>query len=203
MTKREFIDALRQRLSGLPQAELEERLLFYSEMIDDRTEDGCSEEAAVAGIGSVDEIASEILSQIPLSKIVKEKTKPKEKRKKLPVWVIVLVCLGFPVWFPLLAAAFAVSVSLYAVLWSLVAVAWAVFAALIGVGVGATVIGIIQIVFGNAVSGLLLISVALVSAGLSVVAFIGSRAAVIGVVRLTRKIILKIKKALVKGGDAE
>ena len=79
MTKQEFIEALRARLSGLPQKEAEERIGFYIEMIDDRIEEGLTEEEAVANIGSVDEIASQIVGEIPLSKIIKENIKPKKK----------------------------------------------------------------------------------------------------------------------------
>ena len=67
MDKALFLDELRRRLSGLPQSDLDERLLFYSEMIDDRMEDGLTEEEAVAGIGSVDEIVEQIMAEIPLS----------------------------------------------------------------------------------------------------------------------------------------
>ncbi len=42
-----------------------------------------------------------------------------------------LVILGFPLWFPLLVAGFAVIFSIYVVLWALVASLWAVFAAMI------------------------------------------------------------------------
>ena len=56
MNKQEFLDRLRKGLSGLPQAEREERLLFYSEMIDDRMEEGLTEEEAVAALGSLEEI---------------------------------------------------------------------------------------------------------------------------------------------------
>ena len=47
MTKQDFLCALQKRLSGLPMRELEERLGFYGEMIDDRMEDGLSEADAV------------------------------------------------------------------------------------------------------------------------------------------------------------
>ena len=40
MTKIQFLLALNKALSGLPQDEIEERLTFYSEIIDDRMEDG-------------------------------------------------------------------------------------------------------------------------------------------------------------------
>ena len=36
MHKQEFLAQLRKGLSGLPQADIEERLTFYSEMLEDR-----------------------------------------------------------------------------------------------------------------------------------------------------------------------
>ena len=73
MSKQEFLVQLRKGLSGLPQDDIEERLTFYSEMIDDRMEEGFSEEEAVSQIGSVDEIVSQIIADIPIMKIAKEK----------------------------------------------------------------------------------------------------------------------------------
>ena len=67
MTKTEFLDELRSRLSGLPQSDLDERLLYFREMIDDRMEDGLTEEEAVSDIGSVDEIVDHIMEETPLS----------------------------------------------------------------------------------------------------------------------------------------
>ena len=45
----------------------------FSEMIEDRMEDGMSEEDAVAAVGSVDDIASQIIMDIPLIKIAKKR----------------------------------------------------------------------------------------------------------------------------------
>jgi len=38
MDKKEFLSELEKRLQGLPKADIEERLEFYSESIDDRVE---------------------------------------------------------------------------------------------------------------------------------------------------------------------
>ena len=46
MNKQEFLNQLRSGLNGLPHEEIEERVMFYSEMIDDRVEEGLSEEDA-------------------------------------------------------------------------------------------------------------------------------------------------------------
>ena len=121
MTKQEFLSALRKRLSKLPKQETEERLAFYSEIIDDRIEEGSTERDAVQSLGTVEEIASQIIAEIPLTKIVKERIKPKRRLNALE---IVLLVLGSPIWLSLGIAAFAVLVSVYAVLWSVVISLW-------------------------------------------------------------------------------
>ena len=63
MTKKEFITELRKKLSKLPSREAAERLTFYSEMIDDRIEDGVSEEVAVASVGTPRDITAQIISE--------------------------------------------------------------------------------------------------------------------------------------------
>ena len=52
MTKIKFLIELHNRLSGLPKDDVEERLSFYSEMIEDRIEDGLSEEEAVEAVAT-------------------------------------------------------------------------------------------------------------------------------------------------------
>lgn len=47
MNKQEFFVQLCRSLSGLPQTDIEERLTFYGEMLDERIEDVLSEEEAV------------------------------------------------------------------------------------------------------------------------------------------------------------
>ena len=67
MNKQEFISALENGLSGLPQNDVAERVAFYSEMLDDKIEEGMSEENAVATLGAVDDVISPIISEYPLS----------------------------------------------------------------------------------------------------------------------------------------
>ena len=136
MNKKEFLDQLRSKLSGLPQDDIEERVSFYSEMIDDRVEDGISEEDAVKDIGPVEEVVDTIMSEIPLSKLVKTKVKP---RKNTPGWAIALIIIGFPVWFPLLISIAAVVFSIYITIWSLVIAFYAVDLSLALGGLGSLV----------------------------------------------------------------
>lgn len=181
MNKQQFLKALRKRLSALPKAELEERLRFYSEMIEDRMEEGLSEAEAVAAVGSADAIAAQILEDIPHSVY-----KPAKKG-----WEIALLILGFPLWFPLLVAAFAVVLSLYASLWAVIISLWALFGALVGCAVGPLAAGIYFCVTGWGSAGMVLISTALVCAGLAIFLFFGCKASTSGTVILTKKAVLR------------
>ena len=75
MTKKEFLSGLRKKLVKLNRADLKERLGFYSEIIDDKMEEGLSEEDAVFQLGSAQEIAKQIIADTPLLKIVKSKNR--------------------------------------------------------------------------------------------------------------------------------
>ena len=77
MNKEEFIRELREGLNGIPEAEKEESIRFYSEMIDDMTEEGLSEEEAVARIGSAGDIAEQIRREYPKTSAEEKKAKPK------------------------------------------------------------------------------------------------------------------------------
>ena len=191
MRKQEFMDQLQKKLSDLPEGEVAERLGFYSEMIDDRMEEGLSEEEAVAAIGSADEIAAQIIEDAPFARIVKEKLKPK---RRLNAWETVLLVLGFPIWFSLLAVVpFAVIVSLFASLWAVIVSLWAVFASLVGSAVGGCVGGIGFVCTSHVPTGIALVGAGFVCAGLSVFCFFGCKAATRGAVLLTGKTVLGIK----------
>jgi len=200
MTKTEFLSELRKKLSGLPEADINRSLDYYAEMIDDCVEDGLEEAAAVESLGSIDGIADQILKDIPLPKLVKEKIKPK---RTLRAWEIVLIVLGSPVWLPLLIAAVAVVLSLYAVLWSLIISVWAVFGTTVGVSVGGIFSGAAFAFTGNALAGIALIGATLVCAGLSVFIYFGCMSATKGTLILTKKIALGIKKCFVKKEGAK
>lgn len=194
MRKQEFLDSLRAALSGLPKQDVEERLSFYSEMIDDRMEEGIPEEEAIADIGSVEEISAQIITDIPFTKIAKEKIKP---QRRLRAWEIVLLALGSPVWLSLAIAAFAVILSIYVVLWSVIVSIWAVFASLAACALGGVAAGVVLTVYANGATGVVLIGAGIVCAGLSIFFFFGCKAATKGIIKLTQKIALGIKKCFV------
>ena len=199
MTKREFLAQLRQGLNGLPQEDVEERLNFYGEMIDDRVEEGVSEEEAVAAAGSVPEIVQQTVADIPLAKLAKEKVKP---QRKLKAWEIVLLVLGSPIWLSLLIATAAVVLSLYVVLWSVIVSLWSIFASLTACAFGGVTVGIVFACGAQPLTGIAILGGGLVCAGLSIGMFCGCRAATRGILLLTKKLALGIKRCFLKKGDA-
>ncbi len=198
MSKQEFLARLRKGLSGLPQDDIEERLTFYGEMLEDRMEEGLSEEEAVAAIGGVDEIVRQTIADVPFARIAKERIKPK---RHLKAWEIVLLVLGSPIWLSLGIAAAAVVFSLYTCLWAVIISLWAVFGALAICAVGSVPGCVIFAVGGHGASGLALLSAGIVCAGLSILLFCGSKETTKGVFMLTRKMTVWTKNCCIRKGE--
>ena len=60
-TKRQFLDNMERLLAGLPESERARLISYLSEAIDDRVEEGVSEEEAVAALGDPEALARELL----------------------------------------------------------------------------------------------------------------------------------------------
>lgn len=200
MRKYEFLAQLEKKLSGLPGEDRAERLTFYGEMVDDRMEDGLSEEEAVAAVGTVDEIAKQIICETPLAKLAKERIKTKRKMK---VWEIVLLAAGSPIWLSLLIAALAVVLSLYVSLWAVVISLWAVFVSLATCAIAGVAAGAGFVCTGKVPSGIAMIGAALVCAGLAIFLFYGCRWATKGSALLARLFVLWIKQCFIRKEETE
>ena len=195
MKKQDFLSALENKLSKLPRKDVAERIKFYEEMIDDRIEDGLSEEEAVADIGSVDEIYEQFVKELPLLSIIKERVRPKRRMSGGKIAIIASTAI---LWFPLLVAAFSILLSLLAVLWSLVISAWALLLSLAVSAPVGIVAGILSLTTGNITKCVLLIGAGLVCAGLAIFAYFGSLYATKGSIALTKKMIIEIKNIIIQ-----
>lgn len=195
MNKQEFFEQLKKGLSGLPQNEIDERLTFYDEMIEDRIEEGLSEEEAVLAIGSVEKIIGQAILETPLAKIAGARIKPK---RSLRIWEILLLVLGSPIWISLLIAVCVVVFAIYISIWSIVISLWAAFGSLIGGAFGGSVAGIGFILAGNSLSGVAMIGAGIVLAGLSIFMFFGCKASTKGILALTKKMAVWIKSCFIK-----
>ncbi|MBQ9735958.1 MAG: DUF1700 domain-containing protein [Clostridia bacterium] len=199
MNKSVFLSMLREKLSGLPEEDRNERLAFFSESIDDRVEEGLSEEEAVAALGTVEEIATQVIADTPLVTIVRKKLTPK---KRLRGWEILLLVLGSPVWLSLGVALAAVALSLYATLFAVIVSLWAVFVSLLGGALGGVLGGATVALSQEMLPGLALVGAGVLAAGLSVFVFFGCKAATRGICALTKTIGFKTKRSLTRKGEA-
>lgn len=193
MTKEAFLAALRTKLSGLPKKDIEDRLDFYAESIADRMEEGKSEAEAIADIGSVDDIAKQIISDTSLLKIAKERVIPKHQLKSWEKWTIGLTSI---IWVPLLFSFVAILFSLYVSLLAAVISLWAGFASLVGCAVGGLLAGIIFAISGNIITGLAMLAAAAVCAGMAIYFFFLCKYCTKAIACLLKIMMLGIKNAL-------
>lgn len=200
MSKQEFLTQLRKSLKGLPSDDVEERLAFYSEIIDDRLEEGLSEDEAVCSVGGVEEIASQIVGNIPLTKIAKERIKPK---RRLKAWEIVLLVLGSPIWLSLGIAVLSVILAFYIAVWSVIIAFWAVFGSLAGCALGGIVSCGFFVAFGSTLTGIAMLGAGLVCAGLSVFMFYGCKIVTKAILIFTKTVVKAVKKCFIKKEEAE
>ena len=174
MNRKEFLRSLSRSLRGLSRAERAQSLDYYGEMIQDRVEEGLSEEEAVARRGSADEIARQIL----------ESNGPKEKGSgRAPVWMIALIVLGSPVWLALLFAVLAVMLAAYIVAWSLIAALYAVLLGMAVCGPFGALCFVVEIARGNFARAALLLGAGCVLLGLALMALPWLNRATVAVAR--------------------
>ena len=193
MNKLEFLGALRYALGKLPSYEVEQTITFYAEMIDDRVEDGMTEQDAVAQLGSVEAIAAQIIAETP--PIPKAIAKAKTGSRTLN---IVLLIVFSPIWAPL-ALAFALTVfAIYLAIWSVVVALWAVvFSLLICGPVG--LFGLFWLAStGFPLSGVWMLGCGLAATGLGLLAWSGVLAASKGLIQMTSAFARKVSSLFVR-----
>ena len=195
MTKRLFLRALRFRISELPEREIEERLNFYSEIIDDRIEEGYTEHQAVADVGELDDIAAQIKADAMPQGETFSAENPKEKKQgtKPPressgdgvALRIILLVLGSPIWLSLTVAIVAVMISVLASAWAVLVSLFAVCASL----GGGALFFVGSSVFAQGVelaARIFSIGSAFLSAGLSVLLFFAAKSMARGCIGLSK-----------------
>ncbi|MCR5564909.1 MAG: DUF1700 domain-containing protein [Gammaproteobacteria bacterium] len=195
MKKQEFLNELRRQLRGLPQDEIENRVSFYEEMINDMIDEGKTEDQAIIEIGTVDSVVSEIAKDTPFKTVIKERYRPK---RSLTALEIVLLVLGFPLWFPLLVTFFTLCLVGYILEWVLVIVTYAVEAALIAAGVAG--IATFFVYLANSNPAIWMLGAALLSLGAAFLFIFVCIGATKLSIRLSKAIATGIKKSFIKNG---
>ena len=95
MSRAEFLRLLRWRLAQMPQSEIEKNVAYYDEMFSDMIEDGMTEEEAAARLGDPEEIAKELLRDMPMSELVRSRVRPSGGWTAFSILLAVVLC---PIW---------------------------------------------------------------------------------------------------------
>ena len=198
MTKAEFLEQVRCGIEGLPPDDVQRWLEYYTEMLEDRMEEGMREEEAAAALGDPAWIARQILAQTPLTRLIKNKVKPK---RRLRVWEIILIALGSPIWLSVGLALAALFFSVYVTLWSVVVSIWAVELA-IAVAAPACVVEFgMQLWAGGIAQAFLFLGGGFVLAGLSRFGFPLCKLLTVLLARGGKWFLLAVKSLFVGKGD--
>ncbi|MBR5421784.1 MAG: DUF1700 domain-containing protein [Lachnospiraceae bacterium] len=194
MNKEEYIQELRKRLTGLMQNDIDDRVAYYMERVDERMEAGASEEEAVAALGPVDTTVSNIMNEIPLSQLAVNRVQTGQKSSV--GWILLLI-FTFPFWFPLLITAAALIFALYITLWAIVLAFFAVDFALAISSIAAIPVSIAFFGAGNPAAGVFVIGIGLILLGIANLLFLLCLAMAKGCIRLLAKLGLGIKHLFV------
>ena len=199
MNKEEYLSAVWERIGHLPPADIRRSLDYYSEMIDDRMEEGhLTETQAVTAMPTVEEAAAQILAEAPVSPSAAPPEREPEADIPAPVqagaksgrvwhvWEIILLVLGSPLWLPLVISGAAIVLALYIVIWALVIVVLAVVLSVAVTAVAAAIRCVISLLQTALIAGLFYLGLALLCAGVVPFLYLAAKWAVKGVVWFTK-----------------
>lgn len=195
MNKQEYLEAIRSRISAMPADDVNRFMDYYSEMIDDRVEDGLSEEEAVADMGSPDAAVEQILEDMPLTKLVKEKIKPKHELK---AWEVVLIVLGSPVWIPILITALVLLLTLWIVAFALLISFYAVVLSFVAAGIGGLICAIPLFIANSPYTAVLMLGAALIGIGIAILFVVSVKPVTVGIFKVCKASVNGIKRMFVK-----
>lgn len=199
MNKEQFLAAIQEGLAGLNSKDLDQTLDYYREMIDDCMEEGLTEEQAVETMGPVSDIIAQVLTDTPFVRLIKSTSSGKRGMRP---WEITLLIVGSPIWGSLLLGAAALLFGLYVIIWAGVLVLYAADLSLASAGLG--VISSLVLVFtGQPIQALFFFGAGLVGAGLAIPLFFGCNKAALGVVKLSRGFVIRLKRFILKKGGTK
>jgi len=188
MKKEKFLSELEKKLKGLPQDDLESRLSFYEEAINDRISCGKSEEEAVADLGPIDKIVEEIAEQTPYFTLVKERAK---LRKKLSLTTILLIILGFP----FIITGLILLAVIYLVAWIIALIPSIISVSCLGSSVVCLIAFFLSIADGNAL--LINLGASFLSIGLGIMLIPASLYSIRGFIKFTKFLFIRRKTKLI------
>ncbi|MBR2617428.1 MAG: DUF1700 domain-containing protein [Clostridia bacterium] len=197
MNKTNFLVALAVKLKGFPEEDVQKSLEYYGEMIDERIEEGMTEEEAVAAVGTVEEIVAQITAETPLLQLLKQKLTLK---RKLTAGEKALLICGSPLWFILILASLICLAAVYVSLWAGVV---GLFAVPVTFGVGGVGGLVYSVILGASTtwgSGVAFAGASLILIGFTMPTYYACKISAKGLIKIGVILWRAIKKAFVKKG---
>lgn len=185
MNKEQYINALKENLSSLPEQEQNEAIGFYEEYLSDM------EENNPGGINNLDE-PSRVAAQIKAEAALRSTdTKGGKKKTGLATaWTVLLAVLALPIGLPVAIAIAAVAISLIIVALSLVISLFAIVLSVIVAAITSLISGIVLIFTAPAV-GVFYLGCGLLGIGLGYMMLVG-------VYNLSKKLFIWIARLINK-----
>lgn len=192
MKKEKFLSELEKKLKGLPQDDLESRLSFYEEAINDRISCGKNEEEAVLDLGPIDKIVEEIAEQTPYFTLVKERAK---LHRKISLTTILLLILGFP----FILTGLILIASLYLVAWVIVLIPSIISVSCLGSSVVCLIAFFLSIADGNTL--LVNLGASFLSVGVGIMFIPAALYSIRGFIKLSKFLFIRRKTKLINKED--
>ena len=195
MSKYEFLAEVQKRLSGMDRDDIKRSLDFYSEMIDDRVEEGLTEEEAVKALGPIDDIVAAIRGGEAAPEGEKAAS---ESEKAAPVSSSDEKGDGFPSILSALLVTIRVLFVIGAVcLWTLAVSIMIAGVSTVAVAAGAMFVGIAKLFTDGVGASLFWVGGGVAAIGIGMAIITGARASFRGINALTRG----VNRALDKKGE--
>lgn len=188
MNRQEFLNTIRKKLKGLPTEEVDNSLAFYDEAISDRMDKGITEEQVVAALGSPDEVAAQIMAELPEAETAGEM----EVARGGISWAMAI--LTSPVWFAVLMV-MATTIPVAAACIAALAAVLAALAVALPVCVIAMLVACGALLYMHQIAGIPALGCAMVLAGISILVW----KLVWPLVRGTGRLCVRACRACVRG----
>ncbi len=187
----------------MPISETGKVLSYYSESLQDRIEDGMTEEEAIKSFESIDQIVKNLEDEIPLSAVVKDKvinktTKNKNMTLATIVLTIIAVILTSPIWIIILALLFSIAVAVVAVFWSIPIIIVSMYVSLYPVAISGIFFGFSRMFTVSFPTGLAYLGVGVASAGLAIMLLMPIIAGLKGFLKINIYPFKKLKQWLIR-----
>lgn len=194
MNKSEYLDSIRSKLTGLPEKDINSAIEYYEEAIEDRIEDGLTEEQAIKAVGTPEEIAEKILMDSSIPKLITAKAKP---QRTLKGWEIALIIIGSPLWIIIGACLLIVFLSVILTLfWVMLAIICCVVGIIVG-SLGGIAASIAQLFTGGGASSVAMLGICIMLLGVGVLLVVPVKAALTGLWELIAKFIRWVKRKII------